>query len=191
MIALFLGVGTVWFWMFLAVISIVLMAIQENSQAPGSWSTFWVIATFVALYYLGAGGTIRDLGLHIYHNPIETVVYFLLYTVAGTVWSFFKWKEVVDEAVVAYNEDVEKYKNNGDSNSKPNWNEKFYLNRRRPQLDENKAKIFNWIFYWPFSLSWYCIHEPVERLFRTIMKHTKKIYEGITDRAFAKVKDAT
>jgi hypothetical protein len=164
----------------LTAISVVLMAIQENSENPGTWSSLWVVATVFCLYYCGSAMTVKQLGLHIYHNPIETVVYFLLYTGVGLIWSFYKWKEIVSDALVVYNEKVSSFNEYPKTYSKPNP-EKY-----RPQLNENKAKIFNWIFYWPFSITWFLIHEPIERLFKWIMKNTKKIYEGITDRAFAK-----
>lgn len=179
MIAIF-EFGTIWFWVLLAAVYFILMGIQENSENPGSWSSIWVVATVLCLYYCGSGLTLKELGLHIYHNPLETMVYFLLYVGVGLVWSFYKWKGIVDKAVEEYNRKVLEYNEYPKAFYKPD------LTKLKPQLNENKAKIFNWIFYWPFSMTWFLIHEPIERLFTWIMKNTKKIYEGITDRAFAK-----
>lgn len=182
MIAIF-EVGTIWFGLLVCVISIVLMVVQENAEYPIVWSTFWVVVTFAALYWCGAGLSMRELGLHIWHNPVETLVYFLLYTIVGVLWSFYKWSEVVSRAVELFNKDVEKF-NKADINyNAPNWDDKYKNNRRKPQLEEHKGEIFNWIFYWPFSFAWFVVHEPIQRLFRFIMKTCKQVYEGITNRA--------
>lgn len=183
MIAIF-ELGTLWFWLLIVVVSIGLMAVQENAKSPGRWCTFWVIATFVALYYCGAGLSIRELGLHIYHNPMETIVYFLLYTIAGTMWSFYKWGLFVARQVHKYTKAMDVYNKDvklGYRVSVPDPENHI------PGLEDYKGEIFNWIFYWPISLAWFCIHKPIENLFRFIMNNTKKIYEGITKRAFSKV----
>lgn len=170
MIAIF-EVGTLWFWVFVAIVSCGLMAVQEKADSPGGWTTFLVILTFVGLYYLGAGVSMKELGLHIIHHPMETLVYFLLYTLVGVVWSFYKWGRIVNTQATKYKEKLKSY---GKAN----------LPDYRPDLGDYKGEIFNWIFYWPFSFSWFVIHEPIERLFDIIMKNTKKVYEGITNKAF-------
>lgn len=178
MIAIF-ELGTLWFWVLICAISIVLMVVQENAKSPGSWCTFWVIGTFIALYYLGAGISIKALGIHIYHYPFETIAYFLMYTLVGIVWSFWKWKELVDRQARKYAKAlIETAKGNY---SKPN------VKDYKPFAKDYAGELFNWIFYWPFSMTWFVIHEPIERLFRFIMERTKKIYEGIANKAFDKV----
>lgn len=177
MIAIF-EFGTIWFWVLMSLVCIVLMAVQENAESPGRWSTAWVIATLVALYYCGANESIRQLGLHIYHNIGETLLYFLLYVVCGVVWSFLKWGFMVHDQVEIYNKKFDTY---------PNYPAKWDA----PELADYKGDIFNWIFYWPFSMIWFLIHEPIERLFKVIMDNTKKVYEGITNRASKRIKVRT
>lgn len=185
MIAIF-ELGTLWFWLLICVISIVLMAVQENAKSPGSWSTFWVVVTFAALYWCGAGGTLRGVGMHIYHYPFETIAYFLMYTLVGTIWSFWKWKEIVDSCAEKYSKALRVYRE---------YKEKFpqggtdspHIEDHKPLAKDYAGELFNWIFYWPFSMTWFVIHEPIERLFRFIMERTKKVYEGIANRAFDKV----
>jgi len=185
MIAIF-ELGNLWFWLLLVAICITITAVQELADSPGTWSTIWVIVTFVVLYYFGAGLSIKQLGLEIYHNPLRTVVYFLVYTLLGVLWSFTKWSEVVDEAVEDYKRRLKK-KEEFKEQYPNNHNFDGPVDEKRPKLDEHKGLLFNWIFYWPFSFLWYIVHEPIERLFRGIIKHTRKVYEGITNRAYSKV----
>lgn len=176
MIAIF-EFGTIWFWVLMSLVCIVLMAVQENAKSPGRWSTFWVAATLLTLYYCGAGLTIKGLGLYIYHNVGETLVNFGLYVVFGVVWSFFKWGFMVHDQVEIYNKKFD---------NRPNYSVKW----NAPKLDEYKGIIFNWIFYWPFSMTWFLIHEPIERLYAFIMRYTGRVYEGITNRASKRIKVA-
>lgn len=185
MIAIF-ELGTIWFWVLICVISIVLMAVQENAKSPGSWCTFWVLVTFVALYWCGAGGSLRGLGLHIIHYPFETIVYFLMYTLVGVIWSFWKWKEIVDRCAKKYIRAISEYAALKKKHPDTLYNS-VVIENYKPVAKNYTGELFNWIFYWPFSLTWFVIHEPIERLFRFIMEKTKKVYEGITNRAFDKV----
>lgn len=178
MIAIF-ELGTIWFWVLICVISIVLMVVQENAKSPGSWCTFWVLVTFAALYWCGAGGTLRGVGMHIYHDPFGTIAYFLIYTLIGTMWSFWKWKELVDRQAGKYAKALVKATKDTYFRSD--------IKDYKPLVKDYAGELFNWIFYWPFSMTWFVIHEPIERLFRFIMEKTKKIYEGIADRKFASV----
>lgn len=180
MIAIF-EFGTLWFWVLIVVVSGLIMAVQERAESPGGWTTFWVAITFLILYCCGADMSIKEFGLHIYHYPLETLVYFLLYVVAGTIWSFYKWREAVKECVERYKVDMAKYAKISGAYSMP------LIKNYKPEVNKNKGELFNWIFYWPFSLAWFILHEPVERIFDAIMNTCRKIYEGIADRAFSKV----
>lgn len=179
MIAIF-ELGSTAFWILLLAAFIVVTMAQEIADSPGSWSTFWVVMTFVILYFCGSKMSVEHFIVYIVQHPLQTVVYFLLYTLAGTLWSFYKWTEVVKEGVEKYIKEVERYKVEYPTRVLNPINYK-------PKINENKARLFNWIFYWPFSMTWFVIHEPIERLFRFIMEKTKKIYEGIANKAFDKV----
>jgi len=182
MIAIF-EFGTLWFWLLIVAASITVITAQEIADYPGSWSTFWVIVTFALVYWCGAGRNVDQFWVGIVHNPVRTVVYFLLYAVIGTLWSFYKWKDIVEASIQQYQEYKGKFEAHPNSYSAPT------LGRFRPKVSDHKAELFNWIFYWPFSFAWFIIHKPIEKLFKFIMERTKKVYEGITDRLFAVVEE--
>lgn len=188
MIAVF-ELGTLWFWLLIVGVLIGLMIIQENAEYPGRWCTIWIVATFFTLYYCGAGLSMKELGSHIYHNPMETVVYFLLYTVVGTLWSFYKWGVFVRKQADKYSKAVDRYNKDVQSGyracSPPD------VENHIPELAGYKGDIFNWIFCWPISGAWFCIHKPIENLFGFIMDNTKRTYEGITRRTFDKIVSKT
>lgn len=172
--------GSVFFWLFIVVMSGIIIAILENSNSAGGWSTFIVIASFVALYYLGAKVTLSALLIHVIHNPLETIAYFAIYVMSGIVWSFLEWRWYVDEKVTGYKEALRNNVEKGWSKPKP----EDYM----PQVAKNKSRLFTWVFYWPWSVLWFMAHKPIETLYKEILKVTTKVYERITKSAFDKVK---
>lgn len=165
--------GSLLFWVFFVVASIITIAILEKSDYPGAWSTIWVAASFVTLYYLGAKTSITELLFHILHNPIQTVVLFLLYTTVGILWSFVEWRWFVQRKARFLREQ----------------SRTIYIDIEMPKASENKNRIFGWTFYWPWSVAWFLMHRPLEKLYEEIQKLTAKIYAGIAEREFADLKN--
>lgn len=169
--------ASVGFWLMVFVISIIMIVFLENSNSPGSWCTFTVLATFAALYWLGSGATLKELWFHIEHNILQTLIYFVFYMLVGIVWSFVEWRWYVMKKAEHYKKVVNSYTTGT-----------IIANNYMPKVAENKGRLFTWIFYWPWSILWFLSHKPIEAVYKGILKVTTKVYNGITASAFKGLK---
>lgn len=82
-------IGTVWFWLLLALSTILIIwALEEDS---GSYATITCLGTLAIIYFMGAGSELRELGSYIVDNPFRIVMFVLGYILLGTIWSLVKW----------------------------------------------------------------------------------------------------
>lgn len=61
--------------------------------------------------------------------------------------------------------------------------------RLTPRVRNNKRRILTWMVYWPWSMFWTVLNDPVKRLFKYIYAKMKAVYQKIVDRAFKGVED--
>lgn len=60
----------------------------------------------------------------------------------------------------------------------------------KPLVRENKARIVAWMSYWPASMAWTLIDDPVRRIFMSIYESIGGSLQRISDRRFAGIEDA-
>jgi len=158
-------IGTFWFYALLFVAAVALVISTELDEAK-SWG-FWVVgATLVILYFCGNKQEFNDAFNWISANPGSTVLIVAGYFVAGLVWAIVKWYFYLRKKTAKIN----KY-------SKVHGLDEVY------SASENKERILNWMMYWPFSLLWTMIDEPVKKLFQNIYTATEKMFQRMADNA--------
>lgn len=54
----------------------------------------------------------------------------------------------------------------------------------KPSASENKERIIRWMSFWPWSLTWTLINEPIKKAFRAIYRRIQKLLQSIADKAF-------
>jgi len=54
----------------------------------------------------------------------------------------------------------------------------------KPLVRNHKGRVISWMSYWPWSLFWTILNDPIRRLMRRIYYRIKGILQGISDRAF-------
>lgn len=55
---------------------------------------------------------------------------------------------------------------------------------QKPLLRHNKRRIILWMGYWPFSMLWTVINDPVRKLFRQVYHSFEGVLQQITDRVW-------
>lgn len=197
------ALGTFWFWVLVAVHFCVLLALIEYEKT--GWATFSMIATFAALYFLGDFNVVTAA----LRNPGLTAGIIGGYFVAGTAWSVAKWWFFVRRC----REDYDKLKatflrQNGiegsaiPDNLKAKWKESLtshyrYGSERRysfsngviPKASDHKSRIMTWMCYWPWSMVWTLINDPVKRLFKQIYLQIAGMLQRISNSVFSGVED--
>lgn len=160
--------GGVMFWIVM-IAAFICMTWSLALDEP-RWTTF-TIALFIAiLYFCGSKTLVENTATWIYNNPGRTTFNVVIYTVIGVLWSFYKWYLYM----VAY-----KKSRSG------------YTFVTPPKAAENKGTIISWMSYWPVSVFWYVINDPVKKFFNFVYERTGKVYDRITDRVFKDMNNKT
>lgn len=192
------AVGTFWFWALLVVHFCVLLALIEYEKV--GWATISLIAAFALLHFFGDFNIVAAA----LHNPVTALVVAGCYFVAGTVWSVVKWWFFVRNCREEYDErKAEFLRQNGVEGTavpdklKPKWKENlsFGYGRRNSRLGEDvipkaakhKGRIMTWMCYWPWSMVWTVLNDPVKRLFKQIYLQIQGLLQSISNRAFSGV----
>ncbi len=189
--ATFLALGTLGFWIFAGIVFLLLIAAVEYEK-PGL-ATLSLIVTGFALWLFG---NVNVFALAA-ENPLLALGLGAGYFAVGALWSLAKWWFYVRRQLRKYNEvKAEFLKNNGESEKGPvpdrlkaDWNARrpSYARYAKPQVRENKGRILTWMIYWPWSLVWTILNDPVKRLFKNIFNAMKALFQKVADSAYKDV----
>jgi hypothetical protein len=203
MLTLF-ALGTLAFWLLVIAESVLLLALIEYEKV--GWGTISLIATLAALYFLGNSEVVAYLA----QNPLTIALGVCGYFVAGTVWSVAKWWFYVGNVREKYDERKADFlRSNGVEGTvipdelKKKWKESLahstysvyggarqdFSNGIVPKARDHKAKILTWMTYWPWSMVWTLINDPVKRLFKYIYRSIQELLQSISNRAFRGVEN--
>lgn len=205
LLGLFL-VGTLWFWILMAVAALVVgVCVARESFGKATLS---VVATFALLGFLGDFNVLHWLGTH----ATEFAVYLVAYFAIGTAWSVGKWWFFVRRKRDEYDrqkrlflgqqglpyEDTKSVTVAIPEALKAKWREWIdnqYDGRRSagrsaypPRARDYKGKITAWMMYWPWSFVVTIVDDPIRKLFNAIFRAIQDVFQRISDSAFKDVK---
>lgn len=196
MISLFgIGMAFIWFCSIVAVESILLLILIENDK-PG-WCTVSMLSAFGLLKVLAGVNVFSEA----WHHPGITALVILGYFAIGTVWSIGKWYLFVkdrrtkyDEAKAEWDAGQREVYDNLSINSNKGWTGshkyKAFLNRNgglAPLVRDNKSRVLTWMGYWPWSMLWTVINDPIKRAFKAIYNRIHNMLQSISNNAFKDV----
>lgn len=173
----FLAFGTLWFWFALvAIFGTIIYFLEsalysEHDDGGGFKSTVTIIGFLVLYYFCGSSEDILSIFNYIKSNTVGLLAWIGVYAALGLVWSFVKWYFFLlnkkDKQLEQLQKDVKYYNRFTES--------KLEL----PTAGENKMRIISWMTYWPFSIVWTLINEPVKRFFNFIYTRFTSIYDKV------------
>jgi hypothetical protein len=166
--------GTVWFWIFCAVIIIAVTAIIEydDEESHGTYAAVVLIIGGFLFWLLGKE-TFMNVLTYIRDNPWTILQYVGVYIFMGIIWSFWKWYIFLKNYRDHFNKNNQKYPDSYPLKDFkiPTYNEHFY-------------RIVSWMMYWPFSALWTLTHKLIRDIFTFISDQLKLAYEKIAGRMF-------
>lgn len=162
MIATLFALGTLWFWLLLAVSVISITALIENEY--NFWADMVFVATILILYKLGCGSNLSGIGLWISQHWFYSILIFIGYLIAGTLYSLIKWALFVSDG----RDKLIRQNNN------------YYASDWKPAY--HKTRITHWMIYWPISGLWTLISNPIVKAFNRIFYKLEKVYQSISDK---------
>lgn len=184
-------VGSIGFWLLIGLASIMLFYCVEEDR--GGLATTSIIATLFLLYFFG--------DLNIFGWAIENFLMLVLsiggYFVVGTIWAIVKWwffvrrnREKYDDAKAKFLRDEgiegtsipDDQKKDWKSHISSSYNRGFEI---KPEARKHKSRVLTWMTYWPWSMVWTLIDDPVKKLFRYIYRLIQDLLQKMSDRAFA------
>ncbi len=170
-------IGSVGFWILIAVEFIVLLAVTEHEK-PG-WGLVSIISLALLLRYLGNYSVLNE----VLEHPKEALAFVFGYFVMGTLWAVLKWflfVRVKRDQFLAAKEEYAKSpeRDYGHEKGTPiliEWEQSRVranlLNHKgkpAPLAREHKAQILHWMAYWPWSALWTVIHDAVTKTYKVI-----------------------
>jgi hypothetical protein len=137
---------------------------------------FVIFHTAIEIFLVSVGINLLQLGLVTYvrTHPWQTVIYVTGYFLAGAVWSVIKWwfiqTELRRQCEAVFKTQVDK---------SITWQEysKVWKSRRIPD-DTGFPRL---IAFWPFSLVYTLLNDPVRRLCSRIYIELRGVYDRITE----------
>ena len=164
MLTLFLF-GSIGFWVLLFVSFCSIVALIENENE--GWADVVFVATMFALYKLGCQVEMKTIFTWIAQNWSYSLLLFVGYFVAGTLYSIVKW-----------------YLHLIDLSNKKLHDPYVNASERKFQASENKVLITHWMIYWPISGIWTLICNPIVKIFNRIFYKLENFYQKIGDKIF-------
>lgn len=151
---------SIWWWAFVAVVVFFALWSMENEDSVAG---IFILTALACIAYLVAGPGIT-VAKWIIDNPGTLAMWMGGYLAIGTCWCFFKWYGLALKAKNLYNYIQSEY-NRGTKHT--SWESFLYLRwsmRKYQDEDGNtcyrpvariyKARITNWVLFWPASVVW-------------------------------------
>lgn len=186
-------VGSIGFWILMGIVSLLLIATLEYEK--GGWATFSAVVTFLLLGLFGD----FNVWTATMDHPFLAVGAILGYLALGVGWSFIKWKLYVNRLVSKLKDEIADFlrvhKVEGDTipdELKAEWlGKNNYYSRQfiKPNAKKSIALIMSWMAYWPWSMFWTLINDPIKKAFKAIFLELQVYYQRIADKAFAGLED--
>jgi hypothetical protein len=180
---MFLVLESVWFfYLFIpACILLFLFLTEYDGGANVGFSTTLLLAVLILLQVF----TYVKPFTFMLGNWITSASIMAGYFVAGALYVWVKWYSYYTTAIRLINEYREKY-------SHVTLNDAAYAVGYRNsvpfKVSDHKAMIFSWILYWPLSITWTLLNDPVRRFVNFIYNSIASSLQRMSDSAFEKLK---
>jgi hypothetical protein len=189
------ALGTIGFWILIPLAVIFLFFMVEHEK-PG-WATLSLIFVGLVLAYFG------DVNLWFIarENPMSALLMVVSYFGMGALWSIGKWWFLVRERRSNYQDfrdEFMKYQKLDPKAEIPNELKKTFKERiegrtkynggdkpiSKPLIREHKGILTLWMTYWPWSMTWTLLNDPVKKAFRWVLDQLQGVYQRIADSIF-------
>jgi len=170
MVQEFLLFGSTWFWITFSIafiaITVFIEAFEEKHHSTVMANiVFW--GFMIALYFAGNSQWFKGAISYAIQNPVNVILIVLGYIVLGLAWSLVKW--------YLYLTNLRNYFQFKGLTIDSYRRDKF-------KASENKERILGWMMYWPMSISWTIINDPVRKIFMGIFNRFNGLFDRISDR---------
>ncbi len=190
-IATMFAIGALGFWALTALAAILLIW-TIDSERPTSAFVLLVIYAIV----LGITGSFNVVDW-VLRNPLELLKYVAGYVAIGVGWAWIRWEFFINVIDRQYNEFRSEYlTTKGLTELVTDAQKKEFLDLADVhgfgstvipvRVNRNKARLILWMTYWPFSMPWTLIDEPVKRTFEFLYLQLGSALQARSNQKFSK-----
>lgn len=163
-------------WLIILVASVIIAFATEFDE--GKWATGSLFVGAALVFWLAHSNPFAFIGAHALLFSSLIAAYF----VAGIVWGFFKW--------YLFNLNIRDKIRDGkvqvEDGSVPGRNRWDRIKVPLTPAD-HKTRIVGWMTYWPWSLSWFLINDPVRRAWNAIYNRLVSRLQAVSNHVFKNV----
>lgn len=126
------------------VVAILITVLSEKGEL--GWSIFVIATGIFTVHLLDSNHTIRTATSYISNNIYKVIAGTLIHVALGVFWSILKWRwHCIDYWATHKVRSTD------------------YFDETNPSY--NEARITGWMIWWPFSFSWWVLHESITRFY--------------------------
>jgi len=199
-----IAVTSIWFWIIaVSIMAIVIKEIEDESMFALGFTT---VVTALLWFFVVSGSI--EIIKWCYNNSLAALGLIAAYFLIGAIWSVVKWYLFLNNI----REDYYKFKgeflrNVGEENYGHNPKiPKKYFDRFKKLMDAEggvcnyapykvrqmykndiqiagyKSIIISWIIWWPVTLVWTLINDPIRKAAEHVYRNLARVYRNIADR---------
>lgn len=181
-----IAASTWWIWLIpLTILVLMIWAIEDESTAGataamvGGMAVIYLFTDVPILWWL--------------REHIVTLLYLaVIYVMIGAGWGLAKWYFYCLNKAGEYEEQRAQLQSNYntlDASRKAEFTYPEYIARYSgfpPHPGTNKSRITSWMIYWPPSMLWTLLNDPIKHLWRLIYEHFSTLYSKISKHVFGR-----
>ena len=183
-LATVLVIGTTPFWILLFLYSCVLCWTLDHEDDDFGFgiSTILLIAILLSFEFFSENKPFT----YLWDHPWIAIEIFLGYFVIGAIWSIVKWWFSETNRFQLTKERFIEHHSIKGTNIPPEYMDRWdvYMTHAKTDPSRHKTRFLSWITYWPWSLIWTMINDPLKRLVKRIYQELLGTYQKITDRVW-------
>ena len=142
------------------IVGLILITLFAEKGELG-WSTFVFLGFLTVAFFIDKQWSFTDLKQFMTKNTGYLIAGAIVYILVGVLWTIVKWKW--------YCRDIYKY----------------YVDERGHDsfivsASSSKARIISWMVWWPFSMGWFLLHDPITRFYNFLYNRLSRMFDGIS-----------
>jgi len=168
----FMFAAGIWFWLLFIVMSIAIIGAIEIESGVAA---FLSILSGIIILWLFSGhitpsfsGTIEWLNQH----WLQCIIYVASYALIGVLWSsvklYFYTHNLADKLKTDYTDQADRDRS---------W-------KIQTNLRVLRGRLMCWMTYWPWSLFWTLINDPIKHFYRFAYNKMIIVYQWVIDSAY-------
>ena len=174
----FLAVGTIGFYVLIAIAAI-LMSELLDTEHPAT-ATFVACVTVAALAILGNFNPLPWLSA----NPMTAAAYLVAFFAVGTLWGVAKWYFYLRNSRRKMEEIIAEYPSYDKNDLERAFYRRGLPTKFPPMVGDHKTRILGWMMLWPASMLWTLLNDPVRYIFEEIYSRLGGMMQSISNYAF-------